>query len=103
MPPPAALPQQVVLLVQVLTHEINHGYRYSVVPCKTFNGKKFSNLRMLSELVDACDHRWCGQRGRRTIALLDLLRQHPITETDASSPTLMGRCCSACCAHSQGT
>ena len=39
---------QVVLLVQVLTHEINHGYKYSVVPCESFNGTKFANLKQLS-------------------------------------------------------
>ena len=47
-PTPALPPLQVVLLVQVLTHEINHGYRYSVVPCETFNGTKIANLRALS-------------------------------------------------------
>ncbi|GAX78449.1 hypothetical protein CEUSTIGMA_g5889.t1 [Chlamydomonas eustigma] len=62
---------QVVLLVQVLTHEINHGYRYSVVPCETFNGVKFPNLRKLAELVDSCTSQYLnfGIEGGRLITL----------------------------------
>ena len=40
--------QQVVILVQVLAHEINHGYKYTVVPCETFNGVETKNLRHLA-------------------------------------------------------
>ena len=39
LPPPLLLPQ-IVILVQVLAHELNHGYKYSVVPCETFNSSK---------------------------------------------------------------
>eukprot|EP00798_Chlamydomonas_sp_ICE-L_P024812 gene24812-10459_t len=40
--------QQVVILVQVLAHEINHGYKHTVVPCDTFNGEDIKNLRHLA-------------------------------------------------------
>lgn len=45
--------QQVVLLVQVLAHEINHGYKYAVVPTESFNGTRLKNLRHLAHLVRA--------------------------------------------------
>ena len=55
----------------MLTHEINHGYKYSVVPCETFNGTKFANLRQLTELVDSCSQRYLnfGLEGGRLITL----------------------------------
>lgn len=36
---PPLLPQ-IVILVQVLSHEINHGYKYTVTPCHSFNDTK---------------------------------------------------------------
>ncbi|KAG2425827.1 hypothetical protein HXX76_013452 [Chlamydomonas incerta] len=63
--------QQVVLLVQVLAHEINHGYRYSVVPCESFNGTRLHSLRHLAHLVDGCDQPFLnfGLEGGRLITL----------------------------------
>ncbi|GIL46280.1 hypothetical protein Vafri_3303, partial [Volvox africanus] len=63
--------QQVVLLVQVLAHEINHGYRYSVVPCESFNGQRLHSLRHLVELVDKCDQPFLnfGLEGGRLITM----------------------------------
>mmetsp|Transcript_37567 Transcript_37567/g.83659 ORF Transcript_37567/g.83659 Transcript_37567/m.83659 type:complete len:631 (-) Transcript_37567:577-2469(-) len=63
--------QQVVILVQILAHEINRGYKYSVVPCETFNGKPLSNLRHLARLVDSCPDRYLnfGLEGGRLITL----------------------------------
>jgi hypothetical protein len=34
---------QIVILVQVLSHEINHGYKYTVTPCHSFNSTKVSH------------------------------------------------------------
>ncbi|KXZ51680.1 hypothetical protein GPECTOR_11g131 [Gonium pectorale] len=63
--------QQVVLLVQVLAHEINHGYRYSVVPCESINGRRLHSLRHLTHLVDTCDQPFLnfGLEGGRLITL----------------------------------
>ncbi|GLC34013.1 hypothetical protein PLESTB_000828600 [Pleodorina starrii] len=63
--------QQVVLLVQVLAHEINHGYRYSVVPCESFNGRRLHSLRHLAHLVDTCEQPFLnfGLEGGRLITL----------------------------------
>lgn len=63
--------QQSVLLVQVLAHEINHGYRYAVVPCETFNGQAIRNLRHLADMVDACGDQYLnfGLEGGRLISL----------------------------------
>ncbi|GFR42650.1 hypothetical protein Agub_g3587 [Astrephomene gubernaculifera] len=63
--------QQVVLLVQVLAHEINHGYRYSVTPCESFNGRRLHSLRHLAHLVDTCDQPFLnfGLEGGRLITL----------------------------------
>eukprot|EP00386_Alphamonas_edax_P006293 GDKI01020425.1.p1 GENE.GDKI01020425.1~~GDKI01020425.1.p1 ORF type:complete len:548 (+),score=159.47 GDKI01020425.1:159-1802(+) len=46
--------QQAVILVQVLAHEINHGYKYGCVPCEAFNRVTIRNLRHLAWLVDNC-------------------------------------------------
>jgi len=63
--------QQVVILVQVLSHEINHGYKYSVIPLETFNGTKVHNLVHLAALVDKADDRYLnfGLEGGRFITL----------------------------------
>ncbi|KAI8469348.1 MAG: DegP-type protease [Monoraphidium minutum] len=44
--------EQVVILVQVLSHEINHGYKLGMVPVETFNGAPISNLGDLAAAVD---------------------------------------------------
>lgn len=46
--------QQVVVLVQVLAHEINTGYKYSVVPVESFNGVKVGLESGLTSFVAAC-------------------------------------------------
>lgn len=63
--------QQSVLLVQVLAHEINHGYRYAVVPCESFNGQAVQNLRHLADMIDACEEQYLnfGLEGGRLISL----------------------------------
>lgn len=40
--------------LQVLSHEINQGYKYSVLPLETFNGTPVHNLAHLAAMVDAC-------------------------------------------------
>ena len=45
---------QVVILLQVLAHELNHGYKQMVVPCETFNGVSITNLKALAAMVDKC-------------------------------------------------
>jgi len=63
--------QQVVVLVQVLAHEINQGYRVNVVPCEAFNGVELHNLRHLAALVDACTAPFLnfGLEGGRLVTL----------------------------------
>eukprot|EP00878_Enallax_costatus_P010858 GHUV01011338.1.p1 GENE.GHUV01011338.1~~GHUV01011338.1.p1 ORF type:complete len:433 (+),score=89.77 GHUV01011338.1:1260-2558(+) len=63
--------QQVVILVQVLSHEINHGYKYSVLPIETFNGSPVHNLAHLAAMVDACADPYLnfGLEGGRFITL----------------------------------
>jgi len=63
--------QQVIVLVQVLAHEINHGYKYSVTVCESFNGVKLTNLKHLTQLVDSCpsDFLNFGLEGGRLITL----------------------------------
>lgn len=60
-----------VILVQVLAHEINHGYKYSVTPALTFNGTELRNLRHLTDLVDSCTDQFLnfGLDGGRLITL----------------------------------
>ncbi|EFJ52700.1 trypsin family [Volvox carteri f. nagariensis] len=68
----AALNQNKVLKgQQVLAHEINHGYRYSVVPCESFGGRRLHSLRHLVHLVDVCDQPFMnfGLEGGRLITL----------------------------------
>eukprot|EP00200_Dunaliella_tertiolecta_P008793 CAMPEP_0202381808 /NCGR_PEP_ID=MMETSP1127-20130417/38897_1 /ASSEMBLY_ACC=CAM_ASM_000462 /TAXON_ID=3047 /ORGANISM="Dunaliella tertiolecta, Strain CCMP1320" /LENGTH=681 /DNA_ID=CAMNT_0048980879 /DNA_START=32 /DNA_END=2077 /DNA_ORIENTATION=+ len=63
--------QQVVVLVQVLAHEINSGYKYSVVPVESFNGVKLHNLRHLAALCDSCLEPFLnfGLEGGRVVTL----------------------------------
>ncbi|MEW5310963.1 MAG: hypothetical protein WDW38_002714 [Sanguina aurantia] len=63
--------QQIVILVQVLAHELNHGYKYSVTPALTFNGTPLRNLRHLADLVDGCTEQFLnfGLDGGRLITL----------------------------------
>jgi hypothetical protein len=66
--------QQVVILLQVLAHEINHGYKQMVVPCHTFNGEAVMNLKALAAMVDKCIEDKCrylnfGLEGGRVITL----------------------------------
>lgn len=44
--------QQVVILLQVLAHEINHGYKQMMAPIETFNGEPVVNLKSLAAMVD---------------------------------------------------
>lgn len=76
--------QQVVLLVQVLAAELNHGYRYSVVPCETFNGTRLHSLRHLAALADGCTetHLNFGLEGGRLITLAR-------AEVDAQGPAIL--------------
>lgn len=53
--------QQVIVLVQVLAHEINSGYKYSVVPVESFNGVKVSlELKGLFSYQD-------GEKGKEAL------------------------------------
>lgn len=63
--------QQVVILVQVLSHEINHGYKYSVLPVETFNGAAVHNMAHLAAMVDGCDQPYLnfGLEGGRFVTL----------------------------------
>ncbi|WIA37202.1 hypothetical protein OEZ86_014154 [Tetradesmus obliquus] len=63
--------QQVVILVQVLSHEINHGYKYSVLPVETFNGAVVHNMAHLAAMVDGCDQPYLnfGLEGGRFVTL----------------------------------
>lgn len=59
------------LFVQVLSHEINHGYKYSVLPIETFNGAPTHNLAHLAAMVDECTDPYLnfGLEGGRFITL----------------------------------
>ena len=66
--------QQVVILLQVLAHEVNHGYKQMVVPCQTFNGEPIINLQYLAQKVDQCMAEECkylnfGLEGGKVITL----------------------------------
>lgn len=66
--------QQVVILLQVLAHEINHGYKEMVVPCLSFNREPVKNLQSLASMVDKCITDDCkylnfGLEGGRVITL----------------------------------
>lgn len=57
--------------MQVLSHEINHGYKYGVVPIETFNGTPVHNLAHLASMVDACTDPYLnfGLEGGRFVTL----------------------------------
>lgn len=63
--------QQVVVLYQILSHEINFGYRVSCMRCETFNGQKLVSLKHLTELVDASTDKYLhfGLEGGRSVVL----------------------------------
>jgi hypothetical protein len=56
---------------QVLSHEINHGYKYSVLPVETFNGASVHNMAHLAAMVDTCEQPYLnfGLEGGRFITL----------------------------------
>jgi hypothetical protein len=60
-----------VAAAQVLSHEINHGYKYSVLPVETFNGATVHNMAHLAAMVDACEQPYLnfGLEGGRFITL----------------------------------
>lgn len=63
--------QQVVILVQILSHEINHGYKLAMLPVETFNRTSLHNLAHLAHLVDTSDDPYLnfGLDGGRFITL----------------------------------
>lgn len=74
LPPSLATPPhplQVVLLAQVLSAEVNHGYRHFATPLESFNSTPVLNLAHLAALVDACSQPFYvfGLEGGRFAAL----------------------------------
>lgn len=72
--------QQIIVLVQVLSDEVNHGYKFTIVPVKTFNGQPVKNLESLAYAVDSCRHEYLKfglERGR----LVTLDRQEAVQRT----------------------
>lgn len=63
--------EQVVILFQVLSAEINFGYKYQTVQCLKFNGEPVRNLRHLAAEVDGCTARYMkfGMEGGKSIIL----------------------------------
>lgn len=64
--------QEVVVLHQVLSHDINFGYRgLHSMRCKTFNGVEILNLEHLAELVDTCCEQYFhfGLEGGRSVVM----------------------------------
>ena len=63
--------QQVVVLFQVLSAELNAGFRLQTVVCTHFNGAPLHCLRQLAELVDGCSERYMrfGLDGGRLVIL----------------------------------
>ena len=63
--------QQVVVLFQVLSAQLNYGYRLQTVQLKSFNGVEVRNLRHLAELVDGSKDPWLrfSMDGGRSIVL----------------------------------
>lgn len=55
----------------MLSHEINHGYKYSVLPIETFNSIPVQNLAHLAAMVDDCSDPYLnfGLEGGRFITL----------------------------------
>lgn len=57
--------------MQILSHEINHGYKLAMLPVETFNGTSLHNLAHLAHLVDTSDDPYLnfGLDGGRFITL----------------------------------
>jgi hypothetical protein len=56
---------------QILSHEINHGYKLAMLPVDTFNTTPVQNLAHLAHLVDSSDDPYLnfGLDGGRFITL----------------------------------
>lgn len=50
--------EQVVLLFQILSAELNYGYKGQSMWVKQFNGQPVRNLAHMAALVDDCQERW---------------------------------------------
>eukprot|EP00898_Chlorokybus_atmophyticus_P007875 jgi/Chlat1/8089/Chrsp75S07586 len=63
--------QQIVVLFQVLAHEINFGYKLQTVRVESCNGKDLLNLRHLCDVVDTSQDEYITFRldGGRTVIL----------------------------------
>ena len=66
--------QQPVVLFQILSAQINYGYRFQTVRLTKFNDVEIKNLQHLAELVDTCETEWLefrldGLAGGRQIVL----------------------------------
>lgn len=57
--------------LQILSHEINHGYKLGMLPLETFNSTPVQNLAHLAHLVDSSDDPYLnfGLDGGRFITL----------------------------------
>lgn len=57
--------------LQILSHEINHGYKLGMLPMETFNNTPVQNLAHLAHLVDSSDDPYLnfGLDGGRFITL----------------------------------
>jgi hypothetical protein len=57
--------------LQILSHEINHGYKLGMLPLETFNATPVQNLAHLAHLVDSSDDPYLnfGLDGGRFITL----------------------------------
>ena len=63
-----------MVLFQILSAQINYGYRFQTVRLTKFNDVEIKNLQHLAELVDTCETEWLefrldGLAGGRQIVL----------------------------------
>lgn len=68
---PQFCPRPASAAPQILSHEINHGYKLGMLPVETFNGTTLHNLAHLAHLVDSTDDPYLnfGLDGGRFITL----------------------------------
>lgn len=50
--------EQVVVLFQILSADINYGYKGQSLYVRSFNGEPVRNLKHMAEMVDACTDKW---------------------------------------------
>jgi hypothetical protein len=64
-------PELWIFALQILSHEINHGYKLGMLPLETFNSTPVQNLAHLAHLVDNSDDPYLnfGLDGGRFITL----------------------------------